>query len=335
MPGAGADRSAAPFAGFFDGRGVYGADELSELRELEMAFRAGRDRENSLAQALSIVIEGAREPQVLRNTKSFRRPPFSSAAHQRRGLHLFRVIFSRHALDARPAGEHAETFAGGGLVVLPGFVGDPGRVAGIARLTARVAGAAVRKRGNLVSQFKGADADLVAEAVDRIETAALSAIRRPGDAAARKIFRDGAYAQRIDNRPDDKDEQKVPHSDIFFPALKWWWFPHGIGRGRGAFRYAVGSPELTPAMLEFRHRHAIEITSGAVDAWRGKGHADGSLRASGTELNMMGLTCAEQPVAADTLLIANVFGIHARGQVTMPSERLSLHGSLRVGDPFA
>jgi hypothetical protein len=117
--------------------------------------------------------------------------------------------------------------------------------------------------------------------------------------------------------------------------VKWWWFPEAVEPGLGAFRYAEGSGAATEAMLGFHHAEANRIVRGDIEPWRGRGHAEGSLRFSGPELAGLALACREIPVPADTLVIANVFGVHARGEATETVERIAMHGSIRLDRPFA
>ena len=42
----------------------------------------------------------------------------------------------------------------------------------------------------------------------------------------------------------------------------------------------------------------------------------------------------EVVVPGNTLVIANVFGFHCRGNTAVETERLAIHGSIRFRDPF-
>ena len=50
-------------------------------------------------------------------------------------------------------------------------------------------------------------------------------------------FRQNTFFQRLQHVPDDNDEQKVIHSDTFFPAIKYWYFPEDVMEADGPFHY--------------------------------------------------------------------------------------------------
>lgn len=150
---------------------------------------------------------------------------------------------------------------------------------------------------------------------------------------ARKFYAN-LYLQHLFNTPDDNDEQKVFHSDTFFPAIKWWYFPHSVGEKDGPLMYVPNSPVLTPQLLAWHQAQVDSIKAGAVEAWRGRGHVEGSLRINDDELAALGLKGEAVTVDADTLVIANVFGFHRRGDTAKPTHRLALHGSIRIDRPL-
>lgn len=149
-----------------------------------------------------------------------------------------------------------------------------------------------------------------------------------------RLFWQSTYLQHLFNRPDDNDIQKHYHCDTFFPALKFWYFPREVTELDGPLWYVPGSPILTPVLLEWHQRQADAIAAGTVEPWRGRGHTEGSLRVSRQELADMGLRPLSVTVPANTLVIANVFGFHRRGDVPAPAHRLAIHGSIRFERPF-
>ena len=52
------------------------------------------------------------------------------------------------------------------------------------------------------------------------------------------------------------------------------------------------------------------------------------------EISDMGLVRKSVAVPANTLVIANVGNFHARGNVTKEWTRNSIHGSIRINEPF-
>lgn len=150
-----------------------------------------------------------------------------------------------------------------------------------------------------------------------------------------QLFRASTYLQHLYNRPDDGDKQKVFHSDTFFPALKFWYFPRAVGLLDGPLWYVPNSPRLTLKLIAWHKARMADIKAGRVEAWRGPGHIEGSLRISEEEIAGLGLVPMPVTVEADTLVIANVFGFHRRGDTMQPTHRLCINGSIRTSRPFA
>ena len=116
------------------------------------------------------------------------------------------------------------------------------------------------------------------------------------------------------------DPQTNFHSDTFHPSLKAWFFLTDVAEDEGPFCYVPGSHLLTPERLEWER----EISIGAAT------HSDrylarGSFRASDDDLGRMKLA---KPVAfavpANTLVVADTVGFHARGLSVRPSRRAEI-----------
>ena len=56
-----------------------------------------------------------------------------------------------------------------------------------------------------------------------------------------KKFRDNTFAQRVENKPQEKDHQKLIHLDTYFPAIKYWWFPEKVAKEQGPLCYVKNS----------------------------------------------------------------------------------------------
>jgi hypothetical protein len=143
-------------------------------------------------------------------------------------------------------------------------------------------------------------------------------------------FDEHTYFQHLLNLPDDEDEQKVFHSDTFFPCVKFWYFPQSVTVEDGSFWYVPHSVELTDKLIAWHEARVKDLKEDRSEAWRGKGHAEGSFRISPNEIADLGLKGTPVEVDADTLVIANVFGFHKRGDVKEPKHRVSIHGSIRL-----
>jgi hypothetical protein len=137
-----------------------------------------------------------------------------------------------------------------------------------------------------------------------------------------------AFAQSVINGPHDNDIQKVLHQDTWFDAWKLWYFPRDVKHGDGPFRYARYSHGLSSARLRLAKEFA---TPGKTwESWRSAGHDEGSWRVSDDELLQMGCGSNDITCHAGTLVLANVFGYHARGEAIETKERIALHASIRL-----
>ena len=121
-------------------------------------------------------------------------------------------------------------------------------------------------------------------------------------------------------RRDASDPQQVLHSDAFQPSMKAWFFLNDVGPDEAPFTYVPGSHRLTPARLEWEYRRSITPPEN-LDRLS----ARGSQRISAEELAMLGLPAPSAlAVQANTLVVADTFGFHARGASIKPAARVEL-----------
>lgn len=125
------------------------------------------------------------------------------------------------------------------------------------------------------------------------------------------------------------DPQSLLHSDTFHATAKGWYFLHDVALEDGPFTYVPGSHYATPGRLEWEHRQSLQAAIASNPH-----HARGSFRATPAEVKQMGYAAAVPlAVPANTLVIADTHGFHARLPSTKPSVRLAVYGSSR-GNPF-
>lgn len=128
------------------------------------------------------------------------------------------------------------------------------------------------------------------------------------------------YIQSILSHRHDAvtDPQTDLHADTFHPTMKAWLFLQDVDIADGPLTYVRGSHRLTEERLAWEHRQSLDV----------RDHGDilsarGSFRIGREELAAMNLP---EPtpfvVPANTLIIADTFGFHARGA--------SLHRSTRI-----
>jgi hypothetical protein len=116
------------------------------------------------------------------------------------------------------------------------------------------------------------------------------------------------------------DPQTDLHSDTFHPSVKAWLFLTGVAEDEGPFVYVPGSHRLTPERLAWERATSIR----AAEA-RDKYSARGSFRVAREDLRRMGLPEPKAfAVPANTLVIADTVGFHARGLSARASKRVEI-----------
>ncbi|MEC7525940.1 MAG: phytanoyl-CoA dioxygenase family protein [Myxococcota bacterium] len=140
------------------------------------------------------------------------------------------------------------------------------------------------------------------------------------------------YVQHILNRARraPPDPQKHLHSDTFHPTVKAWLFLEDVPPGGGPLRYVPGSHRATLARLRWERARSLDAVSS-----RDSYSARGSLRLTEDDHAQLGYPPAvDFTVPANTLVIADTHGFHARGHAEAPSSRLELWAYVRPS-PFS
>ncbi len=125
------------------------------------------------------------------------------------------------------------------------------------------------------------------------------------------------------------DPQCEVHQDTFHSSVKAWLFLTDVAIEDGPFTYVPGSHRLTPARLAWERRMSLNMSPDTARLTR-----RGSFRASAADLREMGLPPPRAfTVAANTLVVADTYGFHARGPSSRPSKRVEIFASGRR-NPF-
>jgi hypothetical protein len=115
------------------------------------------------------------------------------------------------------------------------------------------------------------------------------------------------------------DPQLELHADTFHPSLKAWLFLTDVTDDQGPLTYVAGSHRLTPERLAWEQARSIDIEHSDPLSQRG------SLRIMPEELPALGLP---QPtrfaVPANTLVVIDTCGFHARGSSDRPTMRAEI-----------
>ncbi|MEM7544548.1 MAG: phytanoyl-CoA dioxygenase family protein [Pseudomonadota bacterium] len=270
---------------------------------------------------------------------SFRNNPvLASPALNRRGLHVGRVRLAARISDRRRrslthlvSSEHREMFAEQGFVKVENAL-PPEAFAALSTevLTTRFA-AREMKQGNTVTRF----ITLTPEQLRPLPALAgfvrgqlfQGLMRYVASKNADPLFT--LHAVLTDPEKGRPDPQTKFHSDTFHSTAKGWLFLKDVALEDGPFSYIPGSHIVTPERLEWEHEQSL--TAGQH---RNGHHAHGAFRASQDDIRQMGYgEVARFVVKANTFVVADTHGFHARALSTRPSTRIAIYGSLRR-NPF-
>ncbi|HEX3952133.1 MAG TPA: phytanoyl-CoA dioxygenase family protein [Stellaceae bacterium] len=116
------------------------------------------------------------------------------------------------------------------------------------------------------------------------------------------------------------DPQTALHADTFHPTVKAWLFLTDVAADAGAFTYVPGSHRLTPARLDWERRMSLDAAES-----RDAENRQGSFRVEPRDLAGLGLPPPRIiAVPANTLVVADTYGFHARGPSFGPSLRVEV-----------
>lgn len=277
--------------------------------------------------------------QLATGAKSFLdNPLIGSQRLNRRGLHVARVRLAdamcrwrRRRLASRVRSDWREAFDRDGFVAIPDIV-PPAEFAALrAAVLGYEAPAREMRQGDAITRRMAIDPDMLR---------AIPALRRlleREDIVA--LFHYVAsyritplhYVQTIVSKigGNEPDPQEVLHADSFHSSLKSWLFLNPVAVEDGPFTYVPGSHRFTPERMAWERARSL-ANPRAIDRLS----ARGSPRIGAPELEAMKLPPARSlEVAANTLVVADTVGFHARGPSLRSGERVELWSYARR-NPF-
>ena len=277
--------------------------------------------------------------QLATGAKSFLdNPLIGSARLNRKGLHTGRVALAerlcrwrRRRLARYVRADWREAFDRDGFVVIPGIV-PPGEFPALREALLRYEGEA--------REMQQGDAITRRMAIDPAMLAAIPALRcllERKDVAALQhyvaSFRTTPlhYVQTIVSKVvnGEPDPQETLHADTFHSSLKSWLFLNPVTLEDGPFTYVRGSHRFTDERMAWERDRSLSDPL-AIDRLSGRG----SPRVSTAMLDDMHLPPPEAvTVAANTLVVADTVGFHARGPSLRAGERVEIWSYARR-NPF-
>lgn len=262
--------------------------------------------------------------------KSFRdNPVIGSAALNRHGLHARRARLAhamawsrRKRLAHMVSPADREAFDRDGFVVREAFLPRDRFEQLRDAVFAHPAPAREMLQGDTITRRYAVDPDFIA-AVPEIRTLLSNPDWRGLNRYVGSFDQEPlTYVQTIlshinNSRPDPQTDL---HIDTFHPTVKAFYFLTDVAEDAGPFVYAPGSHRLTPERLKWEHEQSIVAASGSDRL-----AARGSLRATAAEIERMGFRPPRAfAVPANTLVVADTVGFHARGFSARPTVRVEV-----------
>lgn len=130
------------------------------------------------------------------------------------------------------------------------------------------------------------------------------------------------YIQTILSHINDAepDPQTSLHADTFHATVKAWLFLTDVAEDEGPFAYVPGSHRDTPERLAWEQAKSLSVVDGGDRL-----SSRGSFRIRADELPALGLPAPQLfGVPANTLVVADTHGFHARGPSVRPSVRVEI-----------
>ena len=254
----------------------------------------------------------------------------------RRGIHLARMLWASKIMGYHGLPRSGTDLASKGYHIQGNVFSDKFLV-DVQREIAKFPYATSKNEKNIIS---GSNSLVLAEALHKLYKPVMNIISgalEPSSEMERQYI-ENTFIQRLHNKNGDGDVQKVFHSDTFFPAFKFWFFPFEVTLNEGPFAYIPFSndPDRSDDLLEWYYKQSVDIVTNSYDnKTRTYGHAEGSFRILPEELKSFGFDEMQMVVPANTLVVANVLGFHRRSDAITEGFRDAIHGSIRTESPFA
>lgn len=271
-------------------------------------------------------------------TKSFiANPILGNPTLNRYGLHLARVKAAgwlaekRRSLLARslPTEDRA-AYERDGFLIKPDFLPE----ADYAQLRAEIFGRSFKARemrqGQTVTRMVPLPNSLLASMPATASVVRSREIRAAMHYMSSRGGEPSFFIQTIIADPHRKgrDPQTDLHADTFHSTVKCWLFLQDVGEDDGPFCYVPGSHRLTRERLDWEYQQSL----GARDA--SGHHRLGSFRIPPDKLYELGYGEPRRvAVKANTLVIADTFGFHARTPSDKKTLRVEINGNIRR-NPF-
>jgi len=291
--------------------------------------------EKLLSHARQIALSPVWLGQLLTGAKSFHdNPIMGSRRLNELGLHATRVQLAHTLARARRrrlthliSDADRLAFERDGFVMRPNFLPADQFAALVAQVKAYRGPARETIQGDAVTRRIPFDGALLTRLpagrrlLENPEWRGL--IRYIGSADAEPItYIQTILSHRVQGWPDPQLEL---HSDAFHPSVKAWLFLTDVAEDDGPFVYVPGSHRLTEKRLAWERAISIGVDARGDYEDHDRLTRRGSFRIGEETLAALDLPpprrCA---VPANTLIVADMFGFHARGASAQPTVRVEI-----------
>jgi hypothetical protein len=268
--------------------------------------------------------------QVFTQEKFFaRNPVIGSRWLNERGLHTARVRLAGRLAESRRrrlapliSPEDRRQLDRDGFVIKRDFLPPDVFAALVAQVRAVRAPAREMVEGDTVTRHIALDPAVLARApaaralLDTPEWRNLIAYAG-SSAAAPMVYVQTIISGAVSGPPDPQTDL---HTDTFHPTVKAWLFLTDVEPDAMPFVYVPGSHRLTPQRLHWERRMSLAASQ------RGPAGEHRLVRAlDPAQLGALGLPPPRAIAApANTLVVADTFGFHARGQSSRPTSRVEI-----------
>ncbi len=128
---------------------------------------------------------------------------------------------------------------------------------------------------------------------------------------------------------NEEDPQTCLHADTFHATTKMWLYMDDVGEDDGPFAYVAGSHRPTPQRIEWEYQKSLDAAQSPNLL-----HSKGSFRITEEELPALGMPAPQKmAMPANTLVIADTSGFHARSVSRKANHRVEVYATLRR-NPF-
>jgi hypothetical protein len=277
--------------------------------------------------------------ELMTTAKSFKdNPIIGSPFLNRLGLHVLRLLVSHGVMKARMfilgfsvASQDRQAYFQKGFIIKENFLSEEDFQA--LEKEARSFSGEVReaRQGDTLTQRAVLSPDVLQAYPAMDKLLANHYLAKLAHFSAGHLRAPLFYLENVKNKYCEgvTDPQKTLHADTFHPTMKCWFFIDDVAQEAGPFNYVPGSNKLTWKRLKWEYQMSLKAKY-AENSY----HAKGSIRFTADDLTQLGLPEPQAfAVKKNTLVIANTFGIHRRGDSLEKSTRLAIWGDSRT-NPF-